>query len=154
MSTQDTTHESTILWHEWLGHPSIKTMHKMIEKHSFTNMPFTKHHLISLTKSKFICIACTQGKIIKNPLTTKTHTHCTFMSRIHKDICGHISLTSNDYRYFMPIIEERTRKGIVILLHTKNEAYAWILKTIFTLLSKYPKSQLQTIRLDNAAEFQ
>jgi Reverse transcriptase (RNA-dependent DNA polymerase)/GAG-pre-integrase domain/Zinc knuckle len=147
-------HDQIITWHERMGHPSIPTMIKMIEKQSMKGIPFTIDHLKQFKNLNIPCIPCTTAKLIRKPYHTSIHKNCRFMSRLHIDICGPIHPPSGPYRYFMPIIEERSRKATVILLQTKNEAFINILKTVFALQTKFPSHPLQSIRLDNAAEFQ
>jgi IS30 family transposase len=55
--------------------------------------------------------------------------------------------------YFMVLIDASTRWSHVCLLSTRNHAFAKIMVQVIRLKEDFPEHRIQSIRLDNAAEF-
>ena len=53
----------------------------------------------------------------------------------------------------MVLIDASTRWSHVCLLSTRNHAFAKIIAQIIKLQANYPEHRIQSIRIDNAAEF-
>jgi hypothetical protein len=106
-------------------------------------------------KSKdFICTACATGKMILRPSHLKIKAEpLKFIERIQGDICGPITPTSGSFRYFMVLIDASTRWSYVCLLSTRNHEFAKIMSQIIKLKGKFHEHQINTIRMDNVAEF-
>jgi transposase InsO family protein len=104
--------------------------------------------------SDFVCTACAIGKLVvrPSPLTIKTEP-LKFLERIQGDICGPIAPNSGPFRYFMVLIDASTRWSNVCLLSTRNHAFAKIMSQIIKLKANFPEHRIQSIRMDNAAEF-
>jgi hypothetical protein len=113
------------------------------------------HNLNKFSKtSDFIYTACATRKLILRPSPLKIHIEpLNFLERIWGDICGLIQPTSGPFRYFMVLIDTSTRWSHVCLLSTRNHVFAKIMAQIIRLKSSFPKNQIQSVRLDNAAEF-
>jgi hypothetical protein len=114
------------------------------------NLPTT-----NFPKSKnFICTACATGKLILRPSYLKIKAEpLKFLERIQGDICRPIMPTSGPFRYFMVLIDASTRWSHVCLLSTRNHAFAKIMSQIIKLKANFPEHRINSIRLDNAAEF-
>ena len=107
-----------------------------------------------LTNNEYACSACSMGKLITRPSTTKViHESPKFLERIHGDICGPIHPSCGPFRYFMVLIDASTRWSHVSLLSTRNIAFARLLTQIIRLKAQFPDYSIKTIRLDNAGEF-
>jgi transposase InsO family protein len=76
-----------------------------------------------------------------------------FLERIQGDICGPIQPLSGPFRYFMVLIDASTRWSHVCLLSTRNHAFAKLIAQVIKLKVQYPEHQIQSIRMDNVAEF-
>ena len=102
----------------------------------------------------FCCTACATGKLIlrSSYLKIRTEQH-KFLERIQGDICGPIQPLPRPFRYFMVLIDTSTRWSHVSLLSTCNHAFAKIMPQLIKLKAHYPKHRIQSIRMDNAAEF-
>jgi hypothetical protein len=137
-------------WHGRLGHPSTGMMRKIITNsvgHNLSNAKF-------LQSSDYVCTACATGKLILRPSYLKIRDEpLKFLERIQGDICGHIQPLSGPFRYFMVLIDASTRWSHVWLLSTRNHPFAIIIAQVIKLKAQYPKHQIQSIRIDNAAEF-
>jgi hypothetical protein len=138
------------IWHDRLGHPGVGMMRKITGNcigHDLNNAKFPK-------SSDFICTACATGKLILRPSPLKIHAEpLKFLERIQGDICGPIQPLSGPFRYFMVLIDASTRWSHVCLLSTRNHAFAKIMAQVIRLRANYPEHRIQSIRLDNAAEF-
>jgi hypothetical protein len=93
-------------------------------------------------------------KLILRPSPLKIHTKpLKFLERIQGDICGPIQPISGPFNYFMVLINASTRWSHVCLLSTRNHAFAKIMAQVIRLKTSFPENRIQSIRLDNAAEF-
>lgn len=115
------------------------------------------HHLITdkfPKYSDFVCTACATGKLILRPSYLKIRAEpLKFLERIQGDICGPMVPRSRPFRYFMVLIDASTRWSHVCLLSTRNHAFAKLMSQIIRLKGNYPEHRIQSIRIDNAAEF-
>ena len=137
-------------WHDRLGHPGIGMMRKIICNSFGHNL----HKAKFPQSSDFICTACASGKLILRPSTLKIRAEpLKFLERIQGDICGPIQPICGPFRYFMVLIDASTRWSHVSLLSTRNHAFAKILSQLIKLKAHYPEHRIQSIRMDNAAEF-
>ena len=104
--------------------------------------------------SDFMCTSCATGKLIIQPSPVKIQNEpLKFLERIQGDICGPIQPMSGPFRYFMVLIDASTRWSHVCLLSTRNHAFAKIIAQVIRLRAHNPEHQIQSIRMDNAAEF-
>ena len=137
-------------WHDRLGHPGLGMMRKIISNsigHDMENAKFPQN-------KDFCCTACATGKLILRPSYLKIRAEpLKFLERIQGDICGPIQPLSGTFRYFMVLIDASTRWSHVSLLSTRNYAFAKIMAQLIKLKAHYPKHRIQSIRMDNAAEF-
>nr|ABA98087.1 retrotransposon protein, putative, Ty1-copia subclass [Oryza sativa Japonica Group] len=115
------------------------------------------HHLITdkfPKSSDFVCTACATGKLILRPSYLKIRAEpLKFLERIQGDICGPIVPRFGPFRYFMVLIDASTRWSHVCLLSTRNHVFAKLMSQIIRLKANYPEHRIQSIRMDNAAEF-
>jgi hypothetical protein len=102
----------------------------------------------------FTCTACATEKLILRPSSLKIQAEpLKFLERIQGDICGPIQPLSGPFRYFMVLIDASTRWSYVCLLSTQNHAFAKIIAQVIKLKAEHPEHQIQSIRMDNVAEF-
>ena len=101
-----------------------------------------------------MCTSCATGKLIIRPSPVKIQNEpLNFFERIQGDIYGPIQPPSGPFRYFMVLIDASTRWSHVCLLSTRNHAFAKIIAQVIRLREHHPEHQIQSIRIDNAAEF-
>jgi hypothetical protein len=137
-------------WHERLRHPRVEMMRKIIGNSTGHNLNTTKFH----KSIDFMCTACATEKLIMRPSPLKIKVgSLKFLERIQGDICDHIQLLSGSFRYFMVLIDESTRWSHVCLLSTHNHAFTKFMTQVIRLKANFPEHRLQSVRLDNAAEF-
>jgi transposase InsO family protein len=115
--------------------------------HNLSNAKFPQ-------SSDYVCIACATGKLILRLSYLKIWAKpLKFLKRIQGEICGPIQPLSGPFKYFMVLIDASTRWSHVCLLVTRNHAFAKIIAQVIKLKAQYPEHQIQSIRMDNAAEF-
>jgi hypothetical protein len=137
-------------WHDRLGHPNVGMMRKFISNSIGHNLHKTKFP----QSSDFICTACATRKLILRPSTLKIKAEpLKFLERIQGDICGSIQPECGPFRYFMVLIDASTKWSSVSLLSTRNHAFTKILSQRIKLKTHYLEHRIQSIRMDNAAEF-
>jgi hypothetical protein len=137
-------------WHEHLGHPKVGMMRKVISNstdHNVNSAKFPK-------SSNFMCTACATGKLIvrSSPLKIKVEP-LKFLEIIQVDICEPIQSLSGPFRYFMVLIDASKWWSHVCLLSTRSHAFAKFMTQVIRLKANFPEHWLQSVRLDNAAEF-
>jgi hypothetical protein len=115
----------------------------------------TGHNLNKIFKTfDFICTTCATDKLILRPSHLNIRTEpLKFLERIQGDICSPIQPTSGPFRYFVVLIDAYTRWPHVCLLSTRNHAFAKIMAHVIRLKASALENRIQSIRLDNAAEF-
>ena len=102
----------------------------------------------------FCCTDCATRKLILRPSYLKIRAEpLKFLEIIQGDICGPIQPLSGPFRYFMVLIDASTRWSHVSLLSTRKHAFAKIMAQLIKLKAHYPEHRIQSIRMDNAAEF-
>jgi len=96
--------KSFILWHDRFGYPGALMMpHPLKNQKTFLS-------------NDYPCIACSQGKLVIKPSTTKVNIESpTFLERIHGYICGPIHPPCGPFRYFMVLIDSSARWSHVCL---------------------------------------
>jgi hypothetical protein len=101
-----------------------------------------------------MCTTCATGKLIVRPSPLKIKVEpLKFHERIQGDICGPIKSLSGPFMYFMVLIDASTRWSLVCLLSTYNHTFAKFMMQVLILKANFPEHQLQSVRLDNIAEF-
>ncbi|PRQ36553.1 putative RNA-directed DNA polymerase [Rosa chinensis] len=156
------------------GHPFFRVKNKMGEKsatlkgvgpriaqmqplHSEVPKALPPSHYASLTISKAhhsFCKACSLAKTGSRPSYAKdTKQNIPFLQRIQGDICGPIHPECGPFKYFMVLVDASTRWSHVVLLSTRNTAFAKLLAQIIRLRAHHPDHPIKSIRLDNAGEF-
>ncbi|KAL3675653.1 hypothetical protein R1sor_025601 [Riccia sorocarpa] len=154
--TSTLEHEEAVRrWHERLGHPSPDTLQKMVVHQAVRDLPLTRS---MFTTNRFntdmsLCVACARGKLIRKSHDSKQPTGISFLGRLHTDCCGPINPPFGKKRYFMPVIDECSRKTIVQLLESRDQAFAALVQMLLQMRTQFPDHPVQKIRLDNAGEF-
>jgi hypothetical protein len=138
------------IWHDRLSHPGIVMMRKIRGNYIGHNLSITNF----LRSKDFICTTCATGKLVFRPSHLKIKVGpLKFLERNQGDICGPITPTSGPFGYSMVFIDTSTRWSHVCLLSTRNHAFAKIMSQIIKLKANFHEHRIQSIRIDNAAEF-
>ncbi|GKB16661.1 disease resistance CC-NBS-LRR class family protein [Tanacetum coccineum] len=93
-------------------------------------------------------------KLIARPSPLKIENESPmFLERIQGDICGPIHPPCGPFRYFMVLIDASSKWSHVLLLSTRNVAFAKFLAQIIKLRAHFSDYIVKRVRLDNAGEF-
>jgi hypothetical protein len=102
----------------------------------------------------FVCTLFAMGKLILWSSPLKIHTETLkFLKHIQGDICGHIQLLCEPFRYFMVLVDASTRWSHVCLLFTCNHAFTKFMTQVIRFKVNYPEYGIKSIHIDNATEF-
>jgi transposase InsO family protein len=107
-------------WHRRLGHISVKSVLKMVQKGMVKGMEISK----SKSTTNVLCEPCIQGKQSRAPIPKSTKGRkVEILARIHSDICGKMQTKSRQgYEYFMTFIDDASRLVSIAFLKQKSEA--------------------------------
>ena len=101
----------------------------------------------------YLCKACAHGKLIRRKTQPSLAHPPSFLERIHVDICGPIYPPTQNFHYFMVIVDATSRLSRVYLLASRNFILRYIVQFISEMQNSFPQSSIKNIRCDNAAEF-
>ena len=110
-----TKHTSLKLWHERLGHPAMGSIKELI-----------KRKIISADDAQEPdpCQDCIKGKAKKHPYPTGKHVSTSPLDYIHSDLWGPATVsTIGGGRYYMPLIDDYSKKIWIYILKEKSEAF-------------------------------
>lgn len=129
-------------WHLRLGHAPILKIKQI--------------HCLSLTRpndESKICVTCPMAKFTKLPFNHSESQAKDKFELIHLDIWGpYKECTKGIYRYFLTIVDDKTRYTWVYLLSLKSEALQTI-STFCEYVDTHFKKKIKFLRSDNALEF-
>ncbi|KPJ16606.1 Retrovirus-related Pol polyprotein from transposon TNT 1-94 [Papilio machaon] len=139
--------DQLMLWHRRMGHLGVSNLKllrdKLADGVSFQN-----------SKNNLECVSCLMGKQTRQPFPKrKVKRAREVLELVHSDICGPMSVNSmSGYRYFMTLIDDKTRKTFVYLLKNKSEAIEKI-KEFKVFAERQTEKKLKSIRTDNGKEY-
>jgi transposase InsO family protein len=134
-----------VLWHRRLAHPSHQNM--LILRDMSYGMKFSNEKLEK-------CKTCIKGKQTSKAFSKVKGTRARdILGIVRTDICGPMSVPSwSGSRYFMTLIDDKTRKTFVYFLKHKSEV-GNILKEFKAVTEKQSDKRIKIIRSDNAKEY-
>jgi transposase InsO family protein len=100
------------------------------------------------------CTTCIKGKQTSKLFSKVKGTRARdILGIVHTDICGPMCVPSwSGSKYFITLIDEKTRKTFVYFLKHKSEA-SNILKEFKAVAEKQSGKRIKIIRSDNAKEY-
>lgn len=129
------------LWHNRLGHMPFSKMKQIAE---------LSHLSHNSTK---VCLTCPLAKFTKLPYTLSASHAANTFDLVHIDIWGPYKVcTKGKFRFFLTIVDDKTRHTWVYLLQHKYEALKTI-ETFMNYIHTHFMSTIKTLRSDNALEF-
>lgn len=140
-NAQIVSNNSLDTWHLRLGHAPITKIKQI------SHIPFT-----TCDESK-ICVTCPMAKFTKLPFNHSESQAQNKFELIHLDIWGpYKECTKGIYRYFLTIVDDKTRYTWVYLLSLKSEALQTI-SAFYQYVKTHFKRKIEFVRSDNALEF-
>ena len=133
--------DSSILWHQRLGHISIDRIKRLINDRILSTLDFTDFDT---------CVDC-----IKDKQTNKSKKGAkrssTILEIIHSDIC-YPDMDAHGQKYFITFIDDYSRYLYLYMLHNKNDAlYAF--KVFKVKVEKQCSKPIKIVRTDRAGEY-
>lgn len=140
-ATSNNNQDSLELWHHRLGHMPIANMQ---------HIPELKHLPQRSTK---VCITCPLAKFTKLPFSLSNSHADKIFDLVHVDIWGPYKVcTKGKFRYFLTIVDDKSRYTWVYLLQYKSEALT-TLQTFMSYVQTHFRNSVKTLRSDNGLEF-
>ena len=138
--------ESTMLWHQRLGHIYEKGLHVVQGKGMVKHFP--------KCSSKFnLCEHYVNGKQNWVSFPTKSTREKTILELVHTDVFGPISVPSlGESRYYVSFIDDFSRMILLYFLKKKWEEFEKFLK-FKSLVENKTKKRIKVMRIDNRGEF-
>lgn len=135
------------LWHRRMGHLNHKSLQKLQNELS-TGIQFS-------TTNTNDCKICPIGKQIRLPFNKNATRASHILELVHSDICGPMEEESlGGKRYFLTLIDDKTRKIFVYFLKTKSEIeVSNVFKDFLCFAEKQSGHSLKTLRTDNGKEY-
>lgn len=139
------TKEKTALWHKRLGHMSMNNMKILAGKGLLQGKEI---------KELDFCENCVMGKSKKLSFNVGKHEAVDALNYVHADLSGAPSVSSSlsGNKYFLSIIDDKTRKVWIYFLRTKDETFEKFCEwkeLVENLVDKIVKC----LRTDNGLEF-
>lgn len=140
-ATSQVTPNTSVLWHNRLGHCPIPKLHLI---------PSIKPHL---TTTNSVCMTCHMPRFTKLPFSPSLTCATSIFELIHMDIWGPYKVPyQNKYRYFLTIVDDFSRHTWIYLLHQKYDALNNF-KAFYEYAQTHFNSSIKFLRTDNALEF-
>jgi hypothetical protein len=116
-----TTHDEAWRWHTRYGHLNFDAMCRLVQGDMVLEMPSVEH-------VDQVCDGCLVGKQRRTLFPTEANYHAReCLDLIHDDLCGPISPPMHsDKRYFLLLVDDKTRYMWLVFLSRKDEAPAAI----------------------------
>lgn len=134
------------LWHRRLGHLGNENL-KLLRDEMTTGINF-KEEILSQ------CVHCLKGKQTRQSFkNTNAQRASEILELVHTDISGPMKESSwGGARYFMTVIDDKTRKTFVYFLKSKDEVKSK-LKDFKILAENQTGKRLRIVRSDNGKEY-
>ena len=134
------------LWHRRFGHVGRAATRAALTKNYATGLVYEGQF------DNSTCIPCLIGKQPQRPFTHHGHRATTIGGLVHIDICGPFpTLTSQKHNSFISILDDCSNFGHIGLLHKRNEAYQFYVRTE-AQIELISNSRVVAVRMDGAPE--
>ncbi|KFD61481.1 hypothetical protein M514_26377 [Trichuris suis] len=136
------------LWHKRFCHVSNKVLEKTARHSAVSGL------VISGNVQPPACTDCIVGKCTQNKcVPSKRRQTSRVLELVHSDICGPMPVKSHGGAlYFMTIVDDFSRKVIVMCLKAKSEAAKRLMEFI-RMAECQTGQKVKTIRTDNGLEY-
>ncbi|KAI0500672.1 hypothetical protein KFK09_018888 [Dendrobium nobile] len=143
-STTVASPRSGLSWHRRVGHPNVKTIAALSK--AFPSL--------CITSLRSVCSSCALAKSHRLPFSPSYHVSSLPLDLLLVDVWGPSPIFSyNGFRYFLLIIDDKTRYSWLFLLKQKYEVTLCLINFI-NVIEKQLKCSVRTHRNDGGGEFQ
>ncbi|KAM1320462.1 hypothetical protein ACFX2H_005342 [Malus domestica] len=132
------------IWHQRLGHPSFKILHKLGSQSRIS----CSYHI-----HKFVCSSCALGKCSRKPFTSVSCTTTKPLKLLHTDVWGPAPVSSvNGFRYYLLLVDDFSKYSWFFPLQYKSELFSTFVhfKSVVENLLGF---KVITLRFDSGGEF-
>jgi transposase InsO family protein len=131
--------------------------HRRISHINYKALPYVCKAVMGLPELKVdhegVCTGCAQRKNIKNPFLKRDSKEEGILELIHSDVCGPMPSSSiNGYVYYVPFIDDYSRRTWVYFLKSKDEVFSKF-KEFKSLIENLSERKIKMLRLDNGGEY-
>ena len=141
----------TVLLHHRLGHLGEASLQLLIKHQSITGLPQTYKPPQQPLHSS--CLPCIQGKSQAKPHPLIRSRAEARLDKVHMDLAGPLpSNAMKGERYWLTIVDDCSRFGFTILLHTKAQAKQRIIEWI-AAMERESGLKLKHLHSDRGGEF-
>ena len=148
--TSHPQHTPSMLLHYRLGHMSEGYIKTLVRKGAIAGLPKTfssPHKDISQC-----CVPCIQAKTQATPHPLQRKRAPNALSKVHVDLVGPLSPTVKGQRYWLTIVDDFSRFGWTLLLHTKDQAKHRLLEWI-AQVERSTGKKVRHVHGDRGGEF-
>jgi hypothetical protein len=140
--------ESLVIWHERLGHISVKRLQTMRDGKA-TGVKFSDKEV-----SDFECDACTLGKMHRQPIRNKPRPRSTvFGETTHWDTCGPMPTSLNGSTWLVLGIDDTTRIIFTGTYKSKTDVHQKIKDVVNLINNSRGTHTVKSVHSDNGGEF-
>lgn len=110
----------TELLHRRLGHLGETSIKTLIRYKAIEGLPAV--YTPPPAPFQTVCVPCIQGKLQASPHPLLRRRASRPLERVHVDLVGPLPKSVKGHRYWLTIVDDHSRYGWTILLHTKDQA--------------------------------
>jgi len=122
----------TDLWHRRLGHFDVSKIQEKLNNISI----------------KVKCLTCINSKLKNKPYKVSTNKTSQILDLIHMNLVGPVINSINNNKYFLTILDDYSRFGLVIFTEVFNKFIIW-----YNEIYNSKNITIKAIRSDNGKEF-
>lgn len=138
---------SKVSWHRRLGHLNVSDLREALRKGTIRGM--TLEELGDDSE----CDTCRKGKMCRTPFPRKSIRETCTLGLIHSDLCGPMRTESlGGAKYFMTLIDDRSRWCEVRFLKSKDEAFKAFVEFV-ALVENQTGYKVKCLQTDNGKEY-
>jgi hypothetical protein len=135
---------STDHWHKRLGHPALRTVHKVL---SMFQLPVINN------KASSPCTACPQAKGHQLPFPVSISTICQPLDLVYSDVWGPSpTLSMNGNRYYVSFIDAFSRYTWVFPIQSKSDVQPTFLK-FQVMIERFLNTKIKSVQIDWGGEY-
>jgi hypothetical protein len=140
--------ESLVIWHERLGHISVKCLQTMRDRKA-TGVKFSDKEV-----SDFECDAYTLGKMHRQPIRNKPRSRSTVLGETtHWDTCGPMPTSLNGSTWLVLGIDDATRIIFTGTYKSKIDVHQKIKDVVNLINNSRDAHTVKSVHSDNGEEF-
>jgi len=142
-------HPTTLL-HRRLGHLGEASLRTLIRHQAITGLP--EAYIAPPVPFTTSCVPCIQGKTQAKPHPLVRARAAKTLERVHVDLVGPLPQGVKGHRFWLTIVDDYSRYGWSIPLHTKDQAKHRLIEWV-AMAERQTGCKLKEVRADRGGEF-